>query len=128
VARIGKKGGRAAATGAWDASASPPLSDLLYSNPYDVLRARIQFGLYLGLHDVDGVRCHHLASKWDFGVRLADVLFTPMIPHGATVSSLPPNASSQSFLGTTYFVSNGTYYKPFYSGSSVVYQVVTPPF
>ena len=40
---------------------SPPLSDLLYSKPYDVLRPRIQFGLYLGLHAVDGVRCHHLA-------------------------------------------------------------------
>jgi hypothetical protein len=39
----------------------PPLSDLLYSKPYDVLRPRIQFGLYLGLHAVDGVRCHHLA-------------------------------------------------------------------
>ena len=40
---------------------SPPLSDLLYSKPYDVLRPRMQFGLYLGLHTVDGVRCHHLA-------------------------------------------------------------------
>jgi hypothetical protein len=40
---------------------SPPLSDLLYAKPYDMLRPRIQFGLYLGLHDVDGVRCHHLA-------------------------------------------------------------------
>jgi hypothetical protein len=40
---------------------SPPLSDLLYSEPYDVLHPRIQFGLYLGLHMVDGVRCHHLA-------------------------------------------------------------------
>src|SRR5262245_43413744 len=40
---------------------TPPLADLFYSKPYDVLRPRIQFGLYLGLHDVAGVRCHHLA-------------------------------------------------------------------
>ena len=40
---------------------SPPLTDILYSDPYAVLQPRIQFGLYLGLHDVDGVPCHHLA-------------------------------------------------------------------
>jgi len=102
---------------------SPPLADLLYSNPYKVLRPRVQFGLYLGLHMVDGVRCHHLAfvdkaidwqiwiedgtrivprklvitytsvsgspqfaarlSEWDFGTRLADALFVPMIPPDA---------------------------------------------
>ncbi|MEB2346558.1 MAG: DUF2092 domain-containing protein [Deltaproteobacteria bacterium] len=40
---------------------SAPLSDFLYSDPYRVLRARAQFGLYLGETSVEGVRCHHLA-------------------------------------------------------------------
>jgi hypothetical protein len=40
---------------------SPPLSDLLYSDPYQVLRGRVQFGIYVGLSEVDGTRCHHLA-------------------------------------------------------------------
>lgn len=40
---------------------SPPLADLLYSNPYTELKRHAQFGIYLGLHDVDGTRCHHLA-------------------------------------------------------------------
>lgn len=40
---------------------SPPLSDFLYADPYRVLRDRIQFGIYVGQSNVDGVRCHHLA-------------------------------------------------------------------
>lgn len=39
----------------------PPLSDLLYSDPYARLMKRAVFGLYLGEHVVDGVRTHHLA-------------------------------------------------------------------
>lgn len=38
-----------------------PLSDFLHSDPYQVLRPRVQFGLYVGLTMIDGVRCHHLA-------------------------------------------------------------------
>lgn len=38
-----------------------PLSDFLQSDPYQVLRPRVQFGLYVGQTMVDGVRCHHLA-------------------------------------------------------------------
>jgi hypothetical protein len=38
-----------------------PLSDFLYSNPYEVLRKRVQFGTYVGESQIDGVRCHHLA-------------------------------------------------------------------
>lgn len=38
-----------------------PLSDFLAANPYQVLRERAQFGLYVGETDVGGVRCHHLA-------------------------------------------------------------------
>lgn len=40
---------------------APPLADLIYSDPYAVLHPRVQFGLYLGPSQVDGVRCHHLA-------------------------------------------------------------------
>jgi hypothetical protein len=40
---------------------SPPLADLLYSDPYQVLRERVQFGIYVGLSEVTGTRCHHLA-------------------------------------------------------------------
>lgn len=40
---------------------SPPLADLLYSDPYAELKKHALLGLYLGLHDVDGTRCHHLA-------------------------------------------------------------------
>ena len=40
---------------------SPPLSDLLYSDPYQVLREKVQFGIYVGLSEINGIRCHHLA-------------------------------------------------------------------
>lgn len=37
-----------------------PLVDLLFSDPYRVLTAETQMGRYVGLHEVDGVKCHHL--------------------------------------------------------------------
>jgi hypothetical protein len=40
---------------------SPPLVDLLYPDPYKVLIAKAQFGLYIGTSMIDGQRCHHLA-------------------------------------------------------------------
>ncbi len=40
---------------------SPPLSDFLYSDPYAVLTENVEAGIYVGLGDVNGVRCHHLA-------------------------------------------------------------------
>jgi hypothetical protein len=40
---------------------SPPLSDFLYARPYDRVRANIQFGIDLGLNEVDGRSCHTLA-------------------------------------------------------------------
>jgi hypothetical protein len=40
---------------------SPPLSDFLYSHPYDRVRANVQFGIDLGLTDVGGRSCHALA-------------------------------------------------------------------
>lgn len=38
-----------------------PLSDLLYADPYATLMEDAQSGEYLGLHQVGGVACHHLA-------------------------------------------------------------------
>lgn len=40
---------------------SPPLADLLCSDPYRLLIAKVQFGLYVGSSMIDGQRCHHLA-------------------------------------------------------------------
>ena len=46
---------------------------------------------------------------------------------GATVTSLPDGSNSETIDGTAYFVYASTYYKPFYSGSDVVYMVVETP-
>ncbi len=48
-------------------------------------------------------------------------------PLGATVDSLPDGATSETVKGTAYFVYASTYYRPFYSGSDVVYMVVEKP-
>ena len=40
---------------------SPPLSDLLYQDPYNALHGAVQYGFDLGLNDVDGRSCHALA-------------------------------------------------------------------
>ena len=45
---------------------------------------------------------------------------------GTTVYSLPPGAHSTEINGSYYYVSGSTYYKPFYSGSQVVYVVSQP--
>jgi hypothetical protein len=43
------------------------------------------------------------------------------MPYGTTVSYLPPNATPTQINGTEYFYSNGTYYRPVFNGSQVVY-------
>ncbi len=40
---------------------SPPLADLVYPDLYESLIDGVKFGIYMGLHDVEGIRCHHLA-------------------------------------------------------------------
>ena len=40
---------------------SPPLSDFLYDDPYNVLMKKVEAGIYVGLGDVGGIQCHHLA-------------------------------------------------------------------
>ena len=48
-------------------------------------------------------------------------------PVGSTVDSLPDGASQKSVDGTSYFVYAEAFYRPFYSGSDVVYRVVADP-
>ena len=38
-----------------------PLSDIVIGNPYEKLLPRARLGRYLGIHDVDGTACHHVA-------------------------------------------------------------------
>ena len=40
---------------------SPPLSDFLYDDPYNILMKNVHASIYIGLGDVNGVTCHHLA-------------------------------------------------------------------
>lgn len=40
---------------------APPLADFLYSDPYRSVRGKIQYGIYLGLNDVNGRSCQTLA-------------------------------------------------------------------
>jgi hypothetical protein len=40
---------------------SPPLSDLLYSNPYQQVRGNIEYGFDLGMNQVNGRSCRMLA-------------------------------------------------------------------
>ena len=49
---------------------------------------------------------------------------TPAV--GTTLYSLPAGAFPTTINGTTYYMANGVYYKPFYSGSQVVYMVSQP--
>jgi hypothetical protein len=46
---------------------------------------------------------------------------------GASVDSLPEGAQPKVINGTTYYLFGAAYYRPFYSGSSVIYQVVPDP-
>ena len=40
-----------------------PLADFLYSDVYDRLMGSVERGVYLGIHDVGGIPCHHLAFE-----------------------------------------------------------------
>ena len=48
-------------------------------------------------------------------------------PISSTVTTLPNGAVDQNIKGTTDFACGGAYYRKFYSGSSVIYEVVTKP-
>ncbi len=40
---------------------SVPTADLIYADPYSTLTESVDTGFVVGLHTVQGVRCHHLA-------------------------------------------------------------------
>jgi hypothetical protein len=40
---------------------SVPTADLIYADPYSTLTESVDTGFVVGLHEVQGVRCHHLA-------------------------------------------------------------------
>jgi hypothetical protein len=48
-------------------------------------------------------------------------------PVGSTVTTLPNGAVTDTVNGVTYFHFGAAYYRPFYSGSSVIYEVVAKP-
>jgi len=48
-------------------------------------------------------------------------------PVGATVPYLPEEADEQNVAGKTYFLYDGTYYKPFASDGETIYMVVEDP-
>ena len=43
------------------------------------------------------------------------------------MTSLPNGAVSETIKGTAYFRFGDAYYRPFYSGSTVIYEVVAKP-
>jgi hypothetical protein len=49
------------------------------------------------------------------------------LPIGTQVASLPPGSKGTNVEGTLYYQFNGTWYKPYFGGSGVYYQVVQPP-
>jgi hypothetical protein len=48
-------------------------------------------------------------------------------PKGATVAHLPDDAAESKVGDSTYYTYSGTWYRAFYSGSTVVYMVVDQP-
>ncbi len=44
---------------------SSPLADLVYSDPYSIMIENVKTGYYVGLHEIRGVKCHHLAFTQD---------------------------------------------------------------
>jgi hypothetical protein len=44
---------------------SLPLADLVFSDPYQSAMEKVRSGLYLGIHSVNEIRCHHLAFRQD---------------------------------------------------------------
>ena len=54
---------------------TPPLIDLVYSDPFSILLENVKTGIYAGSHDVRGTRCHHLAftqSNIDWQIWIED--------------------------------------------------------
>lgn len=54
-----------------------PTCDLLYSDPFTLLRADVRIGRYVGLHAVQNIPCHHLAFSqeavdWQIWIEASD--------------------------------------------------------
>lgn len=64
---------------------------------------------------------------WGYPVGAAAAAVGTAVAVGAIVSSLPPSCTTVVADGVSYRNCGGTYYTPRYSGSSVVYEVVSPP-
>ena len=80
---------------------SPPLADLVYPDIYEALIDNVQFGIYVGLHDVEGVRCHHLAfvTKYiDWQIWIEDGL--QMVPRKVVITykALPESPQYTAIL------------------------------
>ena len=80
---------------------APPLADLVYPDFYKAVIGDIQFGFYVGLHEVEGVRCHHLAfvTKYiDWQIWIEDGL--QMVPRKIliTYKALPESPQYQAIL------------------------------
>jgi hypothetical protein len=80
---------------------APPLADLVYPDIYEAVIGNVQFGNYVGLHDVEGIRCHHLAfvTKYkDWQVWIEDGL--QMVPRKflITYKAQPESPQYQAIL------------------------------
>jgi hypothetical protein len=80
---------------------SPPLADLVYPDLYEALIENVQFGVYVGLHDVEGIRCHHLAfvTKYiDWQVWIEDGM--QMVPRKVVITykALPESPQYEAIL------------------------------
>jgi len=78
-----------------------PLSDLFYSDPYAVARPRMRCASYVGLHQVRGAKCHHLAIRqegvdWQIWIQAAD----PPVPRKLVITykELPGQPQYIAFL------------------------------
>lgn len=78
-----------------------PLSDLFFSDPYAATRPRMRAAGYVGLHQVCGVKCHHLAVRgeavdWQIWIQAAD----PPVPRKLVITykELPGDPQYIAFL------------------------------
>jgi hypothetical protein len=75
---------------------SIPLSELFTKDPHRTLMSRIKEGYYVGLHHVDGVRCHHLVfiqDRVDWQIWIEDG--TRLVPRKVTITYKTVSSSPQ---------------------------------
>ena len=90
------------------------------------LRSRDQHASYLVLgYLIDGANGLDCGGAFYSAVSNGYKVIPP--PIGSTVTTLPNGAQADNIKGVVYFHFGGAYYRPFYSGSSVIYEVVAKP-